>query len=365
MGIRSFTAESVGSNSSPPILTHAPEDGSVVCRYCNEHTDVHCFKRAQVKSTYKRKSQVKSSQVVLQVSEAYCIECAPRSQVAGRESGRLLSFRIFLRDPTLVFACTLAACDHSQRQHGGRDPRHCVHVLRHVRSPGGQNGHERHVLRRLGRAGHVRPAAALLDWGIHRAALPLLRPLHARRLRPDARRHLEGQVREDRSQQEAIACNEGCGQGCTCACACPEKGIPATRGGGQAYTCPQEWEGQTVSLSTAAKCTWKSSTPTFADSYDTRHGRGCWGAVHSPTTHEPMRPSDPRQCMPRVPSQFTLNCVQVWEGSDEGVKGRGWDWAGPWSMLRNGPRSRVRSREHESSGPRSCIDLLKDTLRDQ
>jgi len=84
------------SNSSPPILTHAPEDGSVVCRYCNEHTDVHCFKRAQVKSTYKRKSQVKSSQVVLQVSEAYCIECAPRSQVAGRECGRLMRARAFI-----------------------------------------------------------------------------------------------------------------------------------------------------------------------------------------------------------------------------------------------------------------------------
>ena len=38
-----------------------------------------------------------------------------------------------------------------------------------------------------------------------------------------------------------------------------------------------------------------------------------------------------------------------------------------WALeLRNGPRSRVPQREHESSGEEShWLDLLKDTLRDQ
>ena len=74
---------------------------------------------------------------------------------------------------------------------------------------------------------------------------------------------------------------------------------------------------------------------------------------------KPMRPSDPRQCMPRVPSQFTLNCVQVWEGSDEGVKGRVWGWAGPWSMLRNGPRSRVRRKSTSLVVPGVALTCLR------
>ena len=80
-----------------------------------------------------------------------------------------------------------------------------------------------------------------------------------------------------------------------------------------------------------------------------------------------MRLSDPRQCMPRVPSQFTLNCVQVWEGSDEGVKGCVWGWAGPWSYVTDHvPESR---RESTSLVGRSrigstCLRTLSEISSD-